>query len=95
MRRVSPAGLCRPIKIAIRSLRQRAEGRIAIAPIEETLQKERIFEILNLMLADHRQGWEMKNDGTYVKRKSSSVTPTNKKDLGTHTLLMQKARNRG
>ena len=66
-------------------------GRVeAIAPIEEPLQKERIFEILNLMLNDHRQGWEMKNDGTYLKLKSSA----SKKDLGTHALLMQKARTR-
>ena len=59
-------------------------------PIEETLQKERIFEILTMMLNDHRQGWEMKNDGTYFKHKSSQ----SKKELGTHTLLMQKARQR-
>ncbi len=66
-------------------------GRVeAVVPIEEPLQKERIFEILNLMLQDHRQGWEMKNDGTYLKRKSSH----SKKELGTHSLLMQKSRNR-
>ena len=53
-------------------------------------QKERIFETLIMMLNDHRQGWEMKNDGTYFKRKPTS----SKKELGTHTLLMQKARNR-
>jgi len=71
-------------------------GRVeAVAPIEEPLQKERIFEILNLMLNDHRQGWEMKSDGTYTKLKAVSNSKSPKKDLGTHTLLMQKARLRG
>ena len=70
-----------------RNLSARVE---AVAPVEEALQKERIFEILNLMLNDHRQGWEMKSDGTYVKRKSTAP----KKDLGIHALLMQKARSR-
>jgi polyphosphate kinase len=66
-------------------------GRVeAIVPVEETLQKDRIFEILNMMLNDHRQGWEMKSDGTYSKRKVTNP----KKELGTHTLLMQKARLR-
>ena len=70
-------------------------GRVeAVAPVEEPLQKERIFEILNLMLNDHRQGWEMKNDGTYTKLKASTNTKNQKKDLGTHALLMQKARLR-
>ena len=72
-----------------RNLSARVE---AIAPIEEPSQKERIFEILNLMLNDHRQGWEMNNDGTYTKLKSTSNSKLSKKDLGTHALLMQKAR---
>jgi len=70
-----------------RSLTRRVE---AIAPVEEASQKARIFEILNLMINDHRQGWDMQNDGTYLKRKSNNP----KKDLGIHNLLMQKAKQR-
>jgi len=70
-------------------------GRVeAVAPIEEPLQKERIFEILNLMLNDHRQGWEMNSDGTYTRHKAPSPSSHSKKELGIHALLMQKAKNR-
>ena len=69
-----------------RNLSARVES---VVPIEERQHREKIFEMLNLMLEDHRQGWEMKSDGSYEKKKSS------KKDLGTHAILMQKARNRG
>jgi polyphosphate kinase len=71
-----------------RNLQARVE---AITPVEESSHKEKIFEILNLMLDDHRQGWEMKSDGSYQKKKVKNP----KKEIGTHSLLMQKARNRG
>lgn len=70
----------------IRNLSARVE---AITPVEETGHKEKIFEILEIMLKDHRQGWEMKNDGTYHRKKNHHG-----KEIGTHAILMQKARNR-
>jgi polyphosphate kinase len=63
----------------------------AVAPIDDPIHKERIYEFLMLMLDDHRQGWEMRSDGTYKKLKAKHP----KKELGTHALLMQKARPRG
>ncbi len=66
-------------------------GRVeAVAPIEEPAHRERIFEGLKIMLDDTRQGWIMKNDGTYQKRKVRNP----KKDIGTHAIFMQKARSK-
>jgi polyphosphate kinase len=64
-------------------------GRVeAVAPIEEHAYRERIFDFLMVLLEDHRQGWQMNSNGTYTKLKVKSV----KKDIGTHALLMLKAR---
>lgn len=68
-----------------RNLSARVE---AVTPIEETSHREKILEILNIMLDDPRQGWEMNSDGSYVKQKVKHP----KKELGTHAILMQKAR---
>jgi polyphosphate kinase len=70
-----------------RNLLSRVE---AVAPIEDPQHKERIFDFLNLLIDDHRQGWEMRSDGTYKKRKVKHP----KRDLGTHQILMQKARGK-
>jgi len=70
-----------------RNLQARVE---AVVPIEAASHKERIFEILNLMLNDHRQGWEMNANGVYHQKKVKNP----KKEIGTHAALMQKARNR-
>ena len=67
------------------------QGRVeACVPIDERVHKERILEILSFMLEDQRQGWEMNSDGTYSKKKVKNL----KKELGTHMILMNKARNR-
>ncbi len=71
-----------------RNLHARVE---ACVPIEEPLHRERIFEILNLMIEDHRQGWEMNEHGAYLRRKVKNL----KKEIGIHQTLMQKARARG
>jgi polyphosphate kinase len=66
-------------------------GRVeAVVPIEDAPHRERIFDFLTLLLEDHRQGWQMNSDGTYTKLKVKNP----KKDIGTHALLMQKARPR-
>jgi polyphosphate kinase len=70
-----------------RNLSARVE---AITPVEEALHKDKILEILETMLEDHRQGWEMKSDGNYVRKKTAAAA----KEIGTHAILMQKARNR-
>jgi polyphosphate kinase len=71
-----------------RNLQTRVE---AVVPIDEPSHKEKIYDILNIMLEDHRQGWILNSDGTYERKKVKQP----KKELGTHALLMQKARNRG
>ncbi len=70
-----------------RNLAARVE---AVTPIEEPAHKERLFEFLNILIDDHRQGWDMHGDGSYTRRKVKNA----KKEIGTHAILMQKARNR-
>jgi polyphosphate kinase len=48
-----------------RNLSSRVE---AITPIEDPRLREQIDNILQLSLADHRQGWEMLPDGRYQRR---------------------------
>lgn len=60
----------------------------AIAPLEDSAHRERIHEFLDTLLHDHRQGWEMKSDGTYHRNPVKHP----KRELGTHLTLMRKAR---
>jgi polyphosphate kinase len=72
-----------------RNLHARIE---ACAPIEDLALRERLWEILDLLLKDRRQAWELKADGTYTQ-----FQPKNAEDaLGTHAQLMAltKARNK-
>ncbi len=62
----------------------------AVAPIEEKLNRERIWEILHVMLDDQRQGWDMTANGAYVRR----MVKDEKKDIGTHVHFMRRARHR-
>lgn len=67
-----------------RNLHARVE---AVVPIWERPLKEKLWEILQLSLKDHRQTWDMRSDGSYAQRKSDGP--------GLHTQLIQltKARN--
>ena len=53
-------------------------------PIEDRALRDRIWQVLTIMLDDHRQAWEMQPDGFYVRR--SFVQGKN--PLGTHEALM-------
>lgn len=64
-----------------RNLHSRVE---AIVPIEEKSLKEKCWEILNVMLNDQRQAWEMTATGDYHQRGGSTQ--------GTHLLLMNQAK---
>jgi polyphosphate kinase len=68
-----------------RNLQARVE---AVVPIERRPLRERLWEILRIMLADHRQAWDMRPDGTYVQRR-----PTDPSAQGTHQTLMALARH--
>ncbi len=48
-----------------RNLSNRVE---AIVPVEEKGLREKCWEMLRIQLADERQAWDMKPDGTYVQR---------------------------
>jgi polyphosphate kinase len=68
-----------------RNLMARVE---AVVPITRKPHRERLWEILRLMLSDQRQAWDMQPDGTYVQR-----TPADPTALGTHQALMALAKH--
>lgn len=66
-------------------------GRIeTMAPIEGAREKERLWEILEVLLADRRSSWEMQADGTYVQFKPR----TQAEQDGTHRRLMALTKHR-
>ena len=65
-----------------RNLRARVE---AIVPIEDRALRQRCWQILELMLADQRQAWDMDGDGAYVQRQPAGGD----EETGTHRRLMQ------
>ena len=64
-----------------RNLHARVE---AIIPIEDRSLKERCWEILQVMLNDQRQAWEMKSNGEFIQRTGGSQ--------GTHAILMNQTK---
>jgi polyphosphate kinase len=68
-----------------RNLDRRVE---AIVPIDDPRISKDLQEILGIMLADHRQAWELRADGTYVQRQPDPQTS----DLGSQTAFMEMAR---
>ncbi|MCY2932229.1 MAG: polyphosphate kinase 1 [Planctomycetota bacterium] len=71
-----------------RNLEARVE---VITPVDEASARRRLWEILQVQLADQRQVWELGPDGTYVQRRpAEGATPA--QAAGTHATLMQLAR---
>jgi polyphosphate kinase len=68
-----------------RNLTRRVE---AVAPIERPALRERLWQLLQIMLNDRRQAWLMDSDGRYRRpeRESSDAS-------GTHQMLMNLARS--
>lgn len=80
------------------------------APIEDRPLRETVWTILQVMLRDRRQAWDMQPDGAYVQRRppafadeaggipakadSSAVASAKAELLGTHQVLMDLARSR-
>jgi len=62
-----------------RNLQTRVE---AIVPIEVRAHRERCWDILQTMLRDRRQAWDLQSDGTYIQRIAGA------KDLGTQQAIM-------
>ncbi len=70
-----------------RNLEARVE---AVVPIEDHVQREKLWGILQIMLHDRRQAWEMHADGTYVQR----IPDDPENQIGTQQMLMDIARPR-
>jgi polyphosphate kinase len=58
-----------------------------ITPIEQKSLKQKCLEILDVILRDTRQAWEMQSDGSYTRRTSlkEGEKPI---EIGTHNFLM-------
>ena len=67
-----------------RNLDRRIE---AVVPIDDPQIFQNLKEILNLMLADNRQAWELQPDGHYIQRQPEDDTHV----VSTHKSLMKRA----
>jgi polyphosphate kinase len=75
-----------------RNLSDRVE---AVAPIEALPLRERLWRILQIMLHDQRQAWDMQSDGSYIQRVPALGDGTEGPEvLGTQQTLMNLALRR-
>ena len=51
--------------------------------------REKLWDVLQIMLNEKRQAWDLQPDGSYVQRKGPDT------ELGTHQMLMNSYRNPG
>ena len=72
-----------------RNLSHRVE---VITPVGSLALRERLWEVLQTALNDHRQAWDMQSDGSYVQRRVSDAD--GEAGLGSQTRLMNSALNR-
>ena len=70
-----------------RNLDRRVE---AVTPVEAPNLVNKLKEILEIMLADNRYGWELKTDGTYSQRHPQADEP----ERSTQNILMDMARQK-
>jgi len=70
-----------------RNLNNRIE---CITPVYDHTAQSRLAQILDVMLADQRQAWDMQPDGSYVQRQSDADRPETQ--LGSQATLMRLAR---
>jgi polyphosphate kinase len=70
-----------------RNLDDRVE---AITPVEDPRLRKELRQMLDIMLADNRQAWDLHNDGTYVQRRPAE----GELPRGTHATLMALARDK-
>jgi polyphosphate kinase len=67
------------------------DRRIEVAvPIRDAEQRETIYGILETMLGDNRQAWDLGPDGVYTQR-----SPGQEPDRGSHRTFLEKARETG
>jgi polyphosphate kinase len=65
-----------------RNLDRRVE---AVVPIEDPRLVERLYQLLQQMLADTRQAWDLQPNGDYIQRQPQGDDP------GIHVRLMEQA----
>jgi polyphosphate kinase len=70
-----------------RNLLHRVE---AVVPVEDRGNRERLWEILQVLLNDNRSAWDMRPDGSYVQRKPAA----GETEHGTQQTLMSLTRQR-
>jgi polyphosphate kinase len=68
-----------------RNLSDRVE---AVTPIQATSLRRRLWEILQMMLQDHRFAWELRRDGSYVQRQPPADGKPGPANLGAQQALM-------
>jgi polyphosphate kinase len=73
-----------------RNLSRRVE---AVAPVESRPLRERLWEVLQVQLADERNAWLMQTDGTYQQCTPTSRAPRVARE-GSHVTLMKRTRQR-
>jgi polyphosphate kinase len=65
----------------------------AVTPVESRPLREKCWEILDILLRDQRQAWDMQPDGTYVQRTPApGAGPSETR--GTHAYMMELAKQR-
>lgn len=69
-----------------RNLNRRVE---LVVPVEDPAGRARLTQVLDILLNDKRQAWDMLPDGTFKQRQPT----TPEEEIGTHEMLMQIARN--
>jgi polyphosphate kinase len=57
----------------------------AVTPVEVRTLREKCWRILQILLEDRRQAWDMQSDGTYVQRRPA----TEDEQIGCHERLMR------
>jgi polyphosphate kinase len=73
-----------------RNLTERVE---AVTPVEAAPLRARLWEILDVMLHDQRQAWDMQPDGSYIQRQPAAGA-TGPEAVGTQQTLMELTRRR-
>ena len=73
-----------------RNLSRRVE---AVTPVEQRALRERLWEVLQVQLADERNAWLLQSDGTYVHANLSDRASRVARD-GSHITLMKRTRQR-
>ncbi len=64
-----------------------------VTPVEERALRQKLWEIFEIMLCDHRQAWELQSDGTYIQHQPSPDDSDISK-RGTHATLIDLFRQR-